>query len=93
MADLPPNHHAHYRQFGGLFGYLAGLTMIVGRGRDARLVADLASVGPGDVVVDIGCGPGTAARQAAARGARVVGLDPSAPMLRLAQLISRFRST
>lgn len=93
MADLPPNHHAHYRQFGGLFGYLAGLTMIVGRGRDARLVADLASVGPGDVVLDIGCGPGTAARQAAARGARVVGLDPSAPMLRLAQLISRFRST
>ncbi len=93
MADLAPNHHAHYRQFGGLFGYLAGLTMIVGRGRDARLVADLASVGPGDVVVDIGCGPGTAARHAANRGADVIGLDPSGPMLRVASLISRWRPT
>ncbi|MDH3302197.1 MAG: class I SAM-dependent methyltransferase [Acidimicrobiia bacterium] len=91
MADLVPNHHAHYRQFGGLFGYLAGLTMIVGRGRDARLVSDLAAVGSDDVVLDIGCGPGTAARQAAGRGADVIGLDPSAPMLRLAGLISRFR--
>lgn len=93
MADLVPNHHAHYPQFGGLFGYVAGLTMIVGRGRDARLVADLAAVGSDDVVLDIGCGPGTAARHAAGRGADVIGLDPSAPMLRLAGLISRFRPT
>lgn len=93
MADLVPNHHAHYRQFGGLFGYLAGLTMIVGRGRDARLVTDLAAVGSDDVVLDIGCGPGTAARHAARRGADVIGIDPSAPMLRLAELITRFRPT
>lgn len=91
MADLVPNHHAHYRQFGGLFGYLAGLTMTVGRGHDARLVADLAGLGPDDVVLDIGCGPGTAARHAAGRGAEVIGLDPSEPMLRLARLIGRFR--
>lgn len=93
MADLVPNHHAHYPQFTGLFGYLAGLTMIVGRGRDARLVAELTSVGPDDVVLDIGCGPGTAARHAARRGAKVIGLDPSAPMLRLAELISSVRPT
>lgn len=93
MTDLVPNHHAHYRQFGGLFGYLAGLTMILGRGRDARLVADLASVRPDDVVLDVGCGPGTAARHAADRGADVIGLDPSGPMLRLAALISRLRTT
>lgn len=93
MADLAPNHHAHYRHFGGPFGYLVGLVMIVGRGRDARLVADLASVGPDDVVLDIGCGPGTAARHAASLGAAVIGLDPSRPMLRLASLISRLRST
>lgn len=92
MNRLEPNHHAHYRQFGGLFGYLAGLTMILGRGRDARLVADLATVGPDDIVLDIGCGPGTAARHAASRGADAIGLDPSAPMLHLAALISRFRS-
>ena len=66
MNELPPNHHAHYRQFTGLFGYVAGLTMIVGRGGDARLVRDLAGVDRADHVVDIGCGPGTAARVAAA---------------------------
>lgn len=93
MVDLVPNHHAHYRPFCGLFGYLAGLTMIVGRDRDARLVAELAGVGYDDVVLDIGCGPGTAARHAARQGAAVIGIDPSAPMLRLADLITRFRPT
>jgi SAM-dependent methyltransferase len=34
-----------------------------------------ASVGPGDDVLDIGCGTGNAAIRAAARGARAVGLD------------------
>ena len=33
----------------------------------ARLAADLASVSRGDHVVDVGCGPGTAAREAARR--------------------------
>lgn len=88
MADLVPNHHADYRQFGGLFGYVAGLTMIIGRGTDAGLVADLASVGAGDHVIDIGCGPGTAARVAARRGARVTGVDPAEPMLKLARVIT-----
>ena len=93
MTDLVPNHHAHYPQFTGVSGYLAGLTMIVRRGRDARLVADLGSVGPEDRVVDIGCGPGTAARHAASRGADVTGVDPSPPMLGLARAISALRST
>lgn len=86
--DLPPNHHAHYRQFSGVFGYVAGLTMIVGRGGDARLVTDLADVQGHDHVVDIGCGPGTAARHAARADARVTGVDPARPMLRLAALLS-----
>ncbi len=91
MADLPPNHHADYPQFTGLFGYIAGLTMVTGRTRDARLVADMADVDAADRVVDIGCGPGTAVRVAAKRGARVTGLDPSEPMLRLARLLTRLR--
>lgn len=91
MEDLVPNHHAHYRQFTGVFGYLAGLTMIAGRGRDARLVVDLAEVAEHDHVLDVGCGPGTAVRMAARRGGRVTGIDPSEPMLRLARVLTAAR--
>lgn len=43
-------------------------------------VLDLAGVGPGTALLDLGCGPGTFAAAAVARGARVVGIDadPSA---------------
>ena len=37
-----------------MFGYVAGLTMTVGRGRDARLVADVADLDSADHVLDIG---------------------------------------
>jgi ubiquinone/menaquinone biosynthesis C-methylase UbiE len=47
-------------------------------------VAGLAEVGPGDRVVDVGCGPGRFLREAAERGATAVGVDPSAQMRRLA---------
>ena len=89
MSDLPPNHHADYKQFTGLFGYVGALTMVVGRADDARLVIGLADIGPSDDVLDIGCGPGTAARLAARTGAKVTGLDPSGPMLRIARLTAR----
>lgn len=91
MEDLPPNHHAHYRQFRGAFGYVAALTMVAGRGADAKLVTELAQVGAADRVLDIGCGPGTAARTAARRGAAVTGVDPSGPMLRLGRAITALR--
>jgi ubiquinone/menaquinone biosynthesis C-methylase UbiE len=65
--------------------------MTVGRGNRAREVADLATVATGDRVLDIGCGPGIAARLAARRGATVVGVDPSAVMLRFARWISAAR--
>ncbi len=90
MSDLPPNHHADLRH-SGPSGYISGLTMIVGRGNDARLVADLADLQPGDHVLDIGCGPGTAVRNAARAGIRVTGIDPSEPMLREARLLTRLR--
>jgi ubiquinone/menaquinone biosynthesis C-methylase UbiE len=93
MDELPPNHHADYPQFAGAFGYIAGMTMTVGRGSDARLVADTADLSPGDHVLDIGCGPGTAARMVARSGVNVTGVDPSKPMLALAKLLTRFRKS
>jgi ubiquinone/menaquinone biosynthesis C-methylase UbiE len=87
-----PNHHADHRGFSGIAGLLAGLTMIVGRGEVARLAAERARVAPGDRLVDIGCGPGVAAREAARRGAAVTGVDPAAPMLGLARRLTRRRS-
>jgi SAM-dependent methyltransferase len=85
------NHHAGHPGFAGATGLLAGLTMIVGRRAVARLAADLVSVSDTDRVVDVGCGPGTAVREAARRGARVTGVDPASVMLRLARTLTRDR--
>jgi ubiquinone/menaquinone biosynthesis C-methylase UbiE len=70
--------------FEGVPGLVIGLTMAVGRGRTVRAVADLAAVGPGDRVLDVGCGPGAFLREAARRGAEAVGVEPAAQMRRLA---------
>ena len=91
-TSLPPNHHAHHPGFSGVGGLVAALGFSVGRDPDAALAVDLAAVGPGDRVVDIGCGPGVAVRHAAAAGATsVVGLDPAPVMIRVARLTSAFR--
>jgi ubiquinone/menaquinone biosynthesis C-methylase UbiE len=91
MNDLPTpavNHHADHPAFSGVTGLVAGLGMLImGRGY-ARLAVDLASVSEADRVVDIGCGPGSAVRAAAQRGARVVGVDPAPVMLRLAGAVT-----
>jgi len=52
------------------------------RWRSAAL--DAVGVGPGDCVLDIACGTGDLCERLAARGARVLGLDFSAEMLRSA---------
>jgi ubiquinone/menaquinone biosynthesis C-methylase UbiE len=92
MDDSPlpvVNHHADHPGFSGVFGLITALGMLV-MGRDyARLAVDLASVSDADRVVDIGCGPGNAARAAAQRGARVIGVDPAPMMLRLAGAVTR----
>lgn len=83
------NHHADHPGFAGVLGLLAGLTMIPGRGAIARLAADMAHVSSTDRVIDVGCGPGTAVREAARRGARAIGIDPAPVMLRLAAALTR----
>jgi SAM-dependent methyltransferase len=86
---LPPNHHGDHSGFSGITGFLAGLTMVLGRGRVARLACDLAGVSADDHVVDVGCGPGAAAREAARRGANVTGVDPASVMLGMARRLTR----
>lgn len=65
------------------------LLFAAGGGPTAR--AALAAVDPGrtDRLVDIGCGPGTAARLAARRGAEIVGVEPAAVMRRTARALTR----
>lgn len=63
---------------------ITAVSMTAGPGQLARAVADAAELTPADRVVDIGCGPGTAVRYAAARAATVVGVDPDPVMLQLA---------
>ena len=83
-----PNHHAHYPGFAGPAAYLAAASMVLGRKDNARLAERLSELTAGDTVADIGCGPGTAARHAAALGASVVGIDPAPAMLRFARALT-----
>lgn len=46
-----------------------------------RMVVQHASIGPGDVVVDLGCGTGDMCTLAATTGAQVIGVDFAARML------------
>jgi ubiquinone/menaquinone biosynthesis C-methylase UbiE len=87
--ETVPNHHAHHSPFSGAKGVVAALSMITGRGEEAQLAIRLSGLAPGEVVVDIGCGPGAAARQAVHAGATVVGVDPAPVMLWTARLLSR----
>jgi len=70
---------------------LTAVSMTMGRGAAARALADLADVGSADSLIDVGCGPGTAVREAARRGARSTGVDPSPDMLRLGRWITAAR--
>jgi ubiquinone/menaquinone biosynthesis C-methylase UbiE len=88
-AELTPNHHANHPGFSGLGGLLAGLSMIPRRRGVARLAADRAGVTSADRVVDVGSGPGAAAREAARRGAGVTGVEPASVMRRLARFLTR----
>ncbi len=84
----PPNHHAEYPGFAGVGGLIAALSMVLGRKSDAQIVARLSGLVASDTVVDLGCGPGVAARYAARLGARSTGVDPAPVMLRVANLLT-----
>lgn len=87
MADptLAPNHHADHPGFSGATGWLAAQTMRFGRAEVADLAGTLVGLTTGERLVDVGSGPGVAARRAAARGAVVTGVEPSEVMLRVAR--------
>lgn len=70
-------------------GACVGLVLLLMGRASARLAVDLAGVGAGDRVVDVGCGPGGAVREAARRGAAATGVDPAPVMLRLARMFTR----
>jgi ubiquinone/menaquinone biosynthesis C-methylase UbiE len=72
-------------------GVVGGLAMAVENRSTNRRVVDRLDLHPGDRVLEIGCGPGVAARTAARRVApagRVVAVDPSATVLRVARLLT-----
>jgi len=71
-----------------LYRLVTALSMAAGRGPAARVAVELAAPRAGDAVVDVGCGPGTAARAAQRAGASVVGIDPDPLMLALARPLS-----
>src|SRR4051812_26026259 len=90
-TSLPPNHHAAYPGFAGARGTMMAFLFACRGRRNAEAAAELAAVRPGDRVVDLGCGPGTAVRVAARRGAHATGVDPAPVMLRVARLLSVLR--
>ena len=92
MDTQPPNHHAHHHGFRGTSGLAAALSMAARSGDRSRLAVTLSGVGPGDTVVDLGSGPGTAVRRAARLGATAIGVDPARVMRRLAAWLSVGRS-
>jgi ubiquinone/menaquinone biosynthesis C-methylase UbiE len=86
---LPVNHHADHPGFSGVTGAIVGVVLLWMGRANARLACEVTAVSTGDRVVDIGCGPGGAVREAARRGARVTGVDPAPVMLRLARTFTR----
>ena len=91
-STTAPNHHADYPGFAGATGILVGLIMLLMGRANARRAISATSVSDNDRVVDIGCGPGSAARAAARRGAQVTGIDPASVMLRVARAFTRRRA-
>jgi ubiquinone/menaquinone biosynthesis C-methylase UbiE len=89
LEPTAPNHHAHHPGFSGVTGLMAALSMLWRRDAMAETAIELTGAGAGDDVVDVGCGPGVAARLAAGAGMTVTGVDPAPVMLRVARVLDR----
>ena len=90
---ISPSHASHEHAVSRLYEIVKALSLTVGRGGVAHAVAELAQPSPTDRVLDVGCGPGTAVRVAARRGATAAGIDPSPTMLALGRGIGALRHT
>lgn len=90
-ADAPTATAVHAHPASRVYELLTAVSMMFGRGPTARTIVELAKLTPHDHLVDIGCGPGTAARAAARRCASVTGVDPAPAMLRLGQWLTTAR--
>lgn len=87
----PISTHEHHDPTDGPAAWAMALAMLAHPRPRAELAADLAAVGSGDHLVDVGCGPGTAVRVALRRGATATGVDPSGPARRLGRWLTRDR--
>jgi ubiquinone/menaquinone biosynthesis C-methylase UbiE len=78
----------------GPVGWVIARTMSVTEAGVYDAVAEMLDVQPDDELLDIGCGPGAFLATKARDARRVVGLDPSATMLRVAErkLAQRLRA-
>jgi SAM-dependent methyltransferase len=75
----------------GLGGRAVGRAMAIANRRPNRMAIDALEIVPGDVVLELGFGPGRAVKQLAALigDGRVLGIDQSAAMLALASRHNR----
>lgn len=64
-------------------------TIATGLAPAAEVLVHAAVPRPGELVVDVGCGTGSATVAAAAAGARVVGVDPAPRLLQVADAAAR----
>ncbi len=76
----------------GARGWLVGRAMALVNRKPNALGVEALQIGPRDVVLELGCGPGRALRRLAghAAGGRVVGLDQSVEMLAQAGRYNRY---
>lgn len=78
----------------GPVGWVIARTIPMTEAGVHEVVAEMLDVRPDDELLDIGCGPGAFLASKAGDARRVVGLDPSATMLRVAErkLAERLRA-
>src|SRR5437763_12943506 len=77
--------HAMFDRIAGVYDLMNSVMTARMHHRWRERAVDLAAVGPGDRALDVATGTGDLAIALRARGAEVVGLDFSEPMLELAR--------